>query len=321
MPLKDVSLEVGPEEAGRTLAAVLHTLAGLSHATAKGLVARGLVRVNGRPVRDPTRRLAGGERLEARFDAAARYHPPRRTGKDPTGFRMVLEDDDFVVVDKDPGLLTVPAPARAGDTLADRILEMYAGRGVQVPGIWVVHRIDRFTSGLVLFARTEQAALSLSAQFEKRTARREYLAICEGVPRPGEARLRSWLVENPRSLKVAETRDRARGLEAICAYRMEEELSGAALLRVTLETGRRNQIRVQLAGINHPLIGDRTYGKPSPLIPRVALHAARLGFAHPRGGGAVRVESPLPADMRRLLRRLRRATPPAAPLRGGLTRP
>jgi 23S rRNA pseudouridine1911/1915/1917 synthase len=88
---------------------------------------------------------------------------------------------------------------------------------------------------------------------------------------------------------------------------VEEELSGAALVRVTLETGRRNQIRVQFAGIRHALVGDHTYGTASPLIPRVALHAARLGFIHPRTSKPVRVESPLPADMRRLLRRLRAA--------------
>jgi 23S rRNA pseudouridine1911/1915/1917 synthase len=304
MPLKNISLETGPECAGRTLAATLHKMAGLSHAMAKGIAAQGFVRVNGRVVRDPAHRVAQGEKIEARFDPDTRYHATPQS-KRMIGFRVMLEDDLFIVVDKDPGLLTVPAPAYPDDTLADRLLGMYAERGHRAPGLWVVHRIDRFTSGLVMFARTQEAAASLIDQFEKRRAHREYLAICEGVPMPREGRLQSWLAENPRSLKVAQTRDRSKGLEAICTYRVEEELSGTALVRVTLETGRRNQIRVQFAGIHHALVGDHTYGTASLLIPRVALHAARLGFIHPRTHKPVRVESPLPADMRKLLRRLR----------------
>jgi 23S rRNA pseudouridine1911/1915/1917 synthase len=157
----------------------------------------------------------------------------------------------------------------------------------------------------VLFARTAAAAAVLKDQFARRQARREYLAVCEGIPRAHSGRLESLLVEDPKSLKVSETKDRKRGRRAACSYRIEERLTSAALLRVTLETGRRNQIRVQLAAIDHPLIGDRTYGTQSPLISRVALHAARLGFAHPHTGRAVSLESPLPADMTRLLRRLR----------------
>jgi len=289
------------------VAAVLKLAAGVSHSIARGLVDQGLVRLNGMVAIDPARRVAEGDRIEARFDAGTRYaeRPARRRETRLEGFRIALEDEHLVVVDKQAGLITVPAPAHPDDTLADRLVAVYQSRGIKSPRLWVVHRIDRFTSGLVLFARSARAALWLKDQFETRSAHREYLAICEGIPTAAQRTLTSYLAENPRSLKVAETRDRARGKRATLTYRIEERLNGAALLRVTLETGRRNQIRVQLAGSGHPLVGDHTYGNPSGKIARVALHAARLGFTHPHTKAPVRVESPMPDDMTRLLRRLR----------------
>ncbi len=309
--MKKLRMEVPPKMAGHTIASVLRETAQVSHSTAKGILARGLVTLNARVVKEAAHRLRGGDLIEASFDPNTRYSVPRRMA--PTsGFRVLLEDQHLIVVDKDAGVLTVPAPSppsHEDDSLADRLLAMYAGRGARAPHLWVVHRIDRFTSGLVLFARSAAAATVLKDQFARRQARREYLAVCEGIPRAPSGRLESLLVEDPRSLKVSETKDRKRGRRAVCSYRIEERLSSAALLRVTLETGRRNQIRVQLAAIDHPLIGDRTYGTQSPLISRVALHAARLGFTHPHTGRAVSLESPLPADMTRLLRRLRQMKP------------
>ncbi|HZI94172.1 MAG TPA: RluA family pseudouridine synthase [Patescibacteria group bacterium] len=307
MPTKNLTLEVEASLEGGTVASAARGLAGVSHSTAKGLVDQGLVRLNGRVVKDPVRRLAVGDRLEIRFDPGTGYRPrpERRTPWKIQGFSLLLEDDHLLVVDKEAGLITVPAPSQPDDSLADRLVAMYVARGVKTPRLWVVHRIDRFTSGLVLFARSAAAAVSLMEQFEQREAHREYLAICEGIPAPPQGMLVSWLKENPKSLKVAETRDRKNAQRAALSYRTEERLDNAALLRVVLETGRRNQIRVQFAGIGHPLVGDQTYGNPSPLIGRVALHAARLGFVHPHTGKPVRVESPIPADLTRLLRCLR----------------
>ena len=313
MSLTQLARAVDEAMAGRTVASALRELAGVSHSIAKGLVDQGLVKLNGRVVKDPAHRLALGDRIETSYDAGTRYHPRpgRRHDAKTTGFQIVMEDDHLVVVDKPPGLITVPAPAHPDDSLADRLVAMYASRGFKSPRLWVVHRIDRFTSGLVLFARTPAAALSLMEQFERRRARREYIAICEGIPEPSEGKLVSWLEENPKSLKVVETRDHARAQRASLRYKLEEKLADAALMRVTLETGRRNQIRVQFAGFKHPLVGDRTYGNPSKMIARVALHAARLGFFHPHTRRQVGVESPLPADMTKLIRRLRAAASPS----------
>lgn len=306
MPQNDLSFTVDEPAAGRTLAAVLREHASTSHALARGVIASGLVRVQDRVVRDPAHRLRAGDLVTARFDPGTRYHAPRRPARGH-GFRVLMEDEHLVAVEKDAGVITVPAPGHPEGALSERLLHAYAARGVRAPRLWVVHRIDRFTSGLVLFGRTEPAAEALAGQFADRTATREYLALCHGIPRKERGRLESRLVENPKSLKVAIAGRGETGARAVCFYEVEERLQGAALLRVRLETGRRNQIRVQLAGIGHPIVGDRTYGTPSRLIDRQALHAARLSFTHPGTGGTVRLESPLPSDMRRALRRLRRS--------------
>lgn len=310
----EVNFTIDETGEGRTLAAALRERAATSHSIARGIIAAGLVRVGDRVVRDPAHRLRAGDVVAARFDPHTRYQAPPRHPAQGSGFRVLLEDEYLVAVEKDPGVLTVPAPGHDGDALSDRLLALYASRGVRSPRLWVVHRIDRFTSGLVLFGRTEPAASLLVEQFADRSAAREYLALCEGIPRADRARLESRLVENPRSLKMETARRGQRGAAAVCSYEIEERLQGAALLRVRLETGRRNQIRVQLAGIGHPVLGDRSYGNPSRLIPRAALHAARLAFRHPGTGLTLRLESPLPPDMRRALRRLRRPDrEPAAP--------
>ena len=210
-----------------------------------------------------------------------------------------------MVVEKDPGLLTVPAGAKTGDSLFERLLASYRKRGHKRPLLWVVHRIDRFTSGLVVFARSHPAYMELKRQFKERRAERIYLAIAEGSIAPATGRLTHALAENPKSLKVHVADDARDGRSAALRYRVLDRLAGATFLEVELETGRRNQIRVQFAAEGHPLVGDVAYGRPSSLLPRVALHAHRLAFDAPRGRKRLRFESPLPADMKRLLAKLK----------------
>lgn len=315
MPLKEIRLRLGPAEAGRTLAAVIKAAGGLSHAAARGLIEHGLARLNGEAIRKPVHRVAEGDLLEVRFDPETRYRE-KGEPRPGDGFTVVHEDPDLVVLDKEAGVPTVPVRPGAPGALVERVLDMYASRGVRSPRLWVVHRIDRFTSGLVLAARSAAAAERLKEQFRARSARREYLAVCEGIPEPPSGRLVSRLLEDPVSLKVRVAKGRTQGKEAITHYRVRVRFAGAALLEITLETGRRNQIRVQMAAAGHPLVGDRAYGRNSRLIKRVALHAARLGFEHPRSGKPILLESPLPSDMRALIGSLERGaeldTPPGA---------
>lgn len=226
-------------------------------------------------------------------------------------FRIVHEDQDIVVVDKDAGLLTVPIPkskARNLKELLDRYLMKRQGRAMQV------HRIDRYTSGLVVFARHRQAREILIEQFRERTPNRLYLAIVRGVVEADKGTLRHQLklTRDGFRQKVVERG----GTEAVTHFHVRERLAGITLLEVRLETGLKNQIRVQLQAVGHPLMGDRHYEeaeKYERLLSRQALHAWRLSFLHPRTGRTVGFESPLAADLAWLLNRLREE---AAPVTG-----
>lgn len=303
--VRTITLSIPAKDADRTIASALRDEARISWSTAKALIAQGRVKVNGETAASPSLRLKTGDTIEARFDPEARYRGRKPAAK-IDGFRVVLEDRHLIAVDKDAGLLTVPAPSGPDDTLAQRLLADYRRRGIRQQRLWIVHRIDRFTSGLVLFGRTQPAAEHLVDQFASRTPRREYLALCEGTPHPKSRRLVSRLQTDTGGKRVRLAAKGTPARQAICHYDVVETLRGAALVRVRLETGRRNQIRVQMAEIGHPILGDRVYGNPGDLIDRPALHAALLEFVHPADRHAVILEAPPPADFEKALAALRR---------------
>ena len=294
-----------PGGAGITVQRALHDAAGLSHADARGIVAAGLARVNGVTVDRPARRLREGEVLEASWEVARRYKAPRTAALKGPGFRVVHEDDDVVVVEKAPGVITVPAPTDKGISLLERLEHHYRRRGVRGASLEAVHRIDRYTSGLVAFARHGAARSALRSEFARGRPERVYLAVVEGRLEEERGRLTHRLAENPKSLKVHVVPDGAEGRDASCRWRTIERFEDATLVEVRLETGRRNQIRVQFAAVGHPLVGDVAYGRPSPLIQRVALHARRLAF-HAPSGEKLEFESEPPRDFLGLLGALRR---------------
>jgi 23S rRNA pseudouridine1911/1915/1917 synthase len=209
------------------------------------------------------------------------------------------------VVDKRPDLLTVPTSLRNEESLVERSLEGERRRGVRGPALYALHRLDRDTSGLLLFARRRRAFEGLQSQFESRSIVREYVCVVEGAPSKDHGRFVSRLAENPRSLKMRSVRRGREGKEAITEYTVIERLPGAAVVEVRLHTGRKNQIRVHFAEAGHPLLGDRRYGKRSERIGRTALHARRLTFLHPATRRQISFGVPLPRDMKRLIRHLR----------------
>jgi RluA family pseudouridine synthase len=235
----------------------------------------------------------------------------RQSLGDARDLPILYEDSSIVVLNKPPGVLSVPL-ARHGDARSVyEDLKSHLARRRQPPP-FVVHRIDRDTSGIVLFARTAIARARLKEQFKRHTAERIYLAVVYGHPSPPAGTWRDRLVWDEKALIQKETHPRdARGKDAICSYRVVERLEGAALIEVTLVTGRRNQIRLQARLRGHTLVGERRYVYgPDALrpiaFPRQALHASRLSFEHPRDGRVVTFEAPLPEDMTRLIGRLRR---------------
>ena len=274
---------------------------------------RGKIFVNGEEatLRDGARRLETGDRIELWMDRPG--SATRRPGASQRGDSLILyEDAALIVLNKPAGLLSVPLERRAGATSAyDLIEDHLRSSGKRRP--LVVHRIDLDTSGLVIFAKTTTAQDALKAQFRRREPERVYLAIVYGHPEPAAGVWRDTLVWDQKVLIQKATHpDDPLGMEAISEYRVLESFREASLVEVRLQTGKRNQIRIQARLRGHTLVGEKRYVYgPEALrsIPfgRQALHAYRLGFLHPTDGRPLTFEAPLPADILDLLTRLRRS--------------
>lgn len=219
---------------------------------------------------------------------------------------VVYEDADVLVVDKPAYLLVHPVTPGPTDTLADRVVRYCAARGVPARA-HPVSRLDRDTSGLVLFARSPEVHRRLAGQLAARTLRRGYLALVDGEVADEEGVVDAPIGRDPAEPPLRAVRPD--GAPARTRFRVVERFTGATLLRLELDTGRTHQIRVHLAHLGHPVLGDRWYGlRGVERIGRQALHAASLAFLHPTSGAETRLEVPLPADMAGLREELRAAT-------------
>ena len=255
-------------------------------------------------------RLAAGDRVRIWMDRPGTSRARHRAIRDGD-LRILFEDEALLVIDKPAGILAVPLP-RQGDTasIVSLLADHFRSRGKRRP--FVVHRIDRDTSGLVLFAKDARSQAALKAQFLRREPERVYWAVVYGHPDPPRGTWRDHLVWDTKALIQKETHPRdPRASEAISDYRVIETFKDASLIEVRLRTGRRNQIRLQARLRGHTLVGERRYvygPETIRTIPfeRQALHARRLAFLHPIDGRRLEFESPLPPDLTSLLDRLRR---------------
>jgi 23S rRNA pseudouridine1911/1915/1917 synthase len=286
-------------------------LADVSRAVSAALIAGGAVRVDGEVVAVGKTRLAAGAELTIDTAAIPVAEPPRA---DPAvEFAVVYADDDVVVVDKPAGLVVHPGAGNADGTLVNGLLARFpdvAGVGGadagDRPGI--VHRLDAGSSGLLVVARTDAAHRSLLAQFAAHTAGRRYVALVWGHPDAAHGIVDAPIGRDPGDpTRMAVVTD---GRPARTEYEVVERLGDrirTALLSCRLETGRTHQIRVHLAAVGHPLVGDTTYGERRATLgsARPFLHAAELSFDHPASGERVTFASELPADLAALLATLR----------------
>jgi 23S rRNA pseudouridine1911/1915/1917 synthase len=249
------------------------------------MLAGGRVRVNGTIARTAATALVSGDVVEVGAKV------PRTTL--PPGLALVYEDEDVIVVDKPAGLLTIATERERARTVYVHV--MAHARTRKPPGrIFVVHRLDRDASGLLVFATSPDTKRALQAQFAAHSAERTYLAVVDGRLAHPEGTITSRLLEDAPG-RVWETHDPERGRAAVTRWRVRKSGARHTLLEVGLETGRRNQIRVHLAGRGHPIAGDATYGSQTDPVGRMALHAHVLGFDHPRTGTRLRFVSPAPA--------------------------
>jgi 23S rRNA pseudouridine1911/1915/1917 synthase len=270
-----------------------------SRTVAERLLEQRAVLVDGLP-RPKSHRLAGGEELE--FEA-----PPsglQELVAERLDLPILYEDEFLLVVDKPAGLVVHPAGGHRSGTLVHGLLAAGAGGGDEErPGI--VHRLDRDTSGLLVVARSDEAHVRLRELVRRRGLTREYLALVVGRPRSRRGTIDAP-VGRDRHDRLRRSLDTDTPREAVTHFEVEELLSRHTLVRVRLETGRTHQIRVHLAAIELPVVGDPVYGRPGELgLGRQFLHAARLAFPHPFSGEPVEVVSPLPPDLGEALERAR----------------
>lgn len=301
--------EAAGQRLDRTLVAALPSQ---SRARLQALIGDGRVAVDGSPVLEPARKLRAGAVVTIEIPPPS----PARPQPQPIPLTIVYEDAALIVIDKPAGMVVHPASGNTDGTLVNALLahcgDSLSGiGGVARPGI--VHRLDKDTSGLMVVAKTDAAHRALAAQFADRSLSRRYVAAVIGRPHPRAGTVEGAIGRDPRDRKrmavVA-----SGGKPALTRYETLASREAAALLRCTLATGRTHQIRVHMAAIGHPLIGDRLYGDTraarrmlrelpalAQAFPRQALHAAELRFRHPGDGDERVFTSPLPTDMRALL--------------------
>lgn len=279
-----------------------------SRAIVRGMFDHGCVQVNGQPCAEPGRPGRPGDVVQVTYDDQQKYREfakPRLLLK----FRIAYEDAHLLVVEKEAGMLTVPTDHGEDRTLMHEVAR-YLSKGPRLTRLaHVVHRLDRDTSGVLVFGKTAAMAQALSEQFEARKPERAYDVLVAGQIREDQGTFRSYLATN-KDLDQFSTQVVGQGKLAVTHFRVERRLRGATLLRVHLETGRRNQIRVHLAEAGHPVLGDVRYRPEEAKHPlwrhkRLALHARTLGFTHPVTGQPVRVTSELPAAFTEFLRAAR----------------
>ncbi len=307
------TIEVSGEQAGQTLAAVVRVLLeGAPWSRARELCASGRVTVDATVERDGARRLRAGERVDV--DPEGR----RRTTGGLQDEDVLHLDDDVVVVRKHPGILTCPYEDGDKDTLSDRVRALLKRRySAPDPMVGVVQRLDKDTSGILVFARNMKSKRALEEQLRAHTVLRRYLAIAHGTVQSG--RIESEIMQN-RGDGLRGSWGRRPGHRGSpppdakrCVTHVERLslLEGASLVACRLETGRQHQIRIHLSEAGHPLVGEavyvRDFTEPRIAADRPMLHATLLGFSHPRTGQLLSLEDPAPADFEACLVRLRSA--------------
>jgi 23S rRNA pseudouridine1911/1915/1917 synthase len=298
---------------GRLDSALASALPDLSRARIQALIAEDALLIGGQIIADGSSKKFRGQRFELNVPA------PRADKAEAQDIKLdiVYEDEHLIIVDKPAGLVVHPAAGHADGTLVNALLHHCRGKlsgigGVQRPGI--VHRIDKDTSGLLVVAKSDVAHEGLAKLFAAHDIERKYFAIVSGSPAPPAGTVRTQIGRSTTNRKKMAVLPENKGKHAVTHYRTLESFGKTALVECKLETGRTHQVRVHMAHIGHPLIGDSVYsnrqnpyriGPNQSKFDRQALHAASLGFIHPVSGETLRFDSSLPEDMQLLLSQLR----------------
>lgn len=269
---------------------LLFSMGGMKRNSVKALLSHRSVYVNGHIETQYNLPLQQGDEVRIVTNEAKHtlMHPK---------LRIVYEDDDLIAVEKQPGLLTVAAHQGSNETTVFSILKNYVRRSNPRAGIYTVHRLDRETSGLLVFAKSPDLQSYMRTYWHDIVTKRTYVALAEGVIEQEQGTITTWLTEDPKSTMVYSSPVDNGGKKAVTHYRVVKHNDKYSLLELNLETGRTNQIRVHLASIGHPVVSDRKYGSgQQPPIDRLGLHARILEFINPVDEQILHFETPVPRD-------------------------
>ncbi|MEB3100729.1 RluA family pseudouridine synthase [Paenibacillaceae bacterium T2] len=270
---------------------LLGHVTGKSRNAIKGMLARGQVSVNGKAATRHDHPLQAG-------DMVALYYGKIVVDFQPVGLQILHEDEAILVIHKEAGLLSI-AGGEEKELTAYRQLMEHVRRKNPGGRVFVVHRLDRDTSGLMLFAKTGEAKQALQNAWQEAVLERSYIALVERQVKKTEGTIVSWLKET-KTFKMYSSPSPNGGQEAITHYKVLQSSNDYSLLEVHLETGRKNQIRVHMQDIGHPIVGDKKYGSRLNPIGRLGLHARVLEFIHPETGETMRFETPIPVKFLRV---------------------
>ncbi len=287
--MKRLALAVLPADAGERIDRFIAARGGISRGEARRALDAGGVFVDGRRCKVSGKIVRGGQQIVVNLEEGGRAAAPAGA---LDRARLLYADDDLAAVDKPAGVPAQPTLTSDAGTLPDLVAALLG------TPVTLVHRLDRETSGVTVLARTKKAAAALSEAFRVGTPEKTYLALCARAPAPAEGRLEAALGKDP--ARAGLRRVDPRGDPAATRYRTLRAGPGAALVEARPETGRTHQIRVHLASLGAPLLGDARYGGPRRVgeisIPRVMLHARRLALPHPATGAPIVFDAPLPED-------------------------
>ncbi|SDL62894.1 RluA family pseudouridine synthase [Paenibacillus jilunlii] len=281
VPVKSYTVE----EPAELLAFLLKTLVSRGRNSIKSMLSRGQVSVNGKAVTKHNFQLHPGQTVTIDFEKPIQ-------AKEMIGLTIVHEDDDLIVIQKEAGLLSI-ATGEDNELTAYRQLMEHVRQSNPHNRVFVVHRLDRDTSGVMMFAKSEQLQQTLQNTWKETVKERSYVALVEGVVKKTEGTISSWLKETS-TLKMYSSPHEGDGLHAVTRYKLIQGNRHFSLLEVHLETGRKNQIRVHLSDIGHPIVGDKKYGAETKAVGRLGLHARLLSFVHPASGELLTFESAIP---------------------------
>lgn len=283
------NLELKVEATNELMKFLIEKLHGQSRNNIKTLLANDQITVNEEHIRQFNHPLNPGDIVGVNFTASREI----KVNKTSKGIKVLFEDEDIIAVEKDSGMLSISTDKEREKT-AYSMLKDYLKKKNPLSKVFIVHRLDRETSGVMIFAKSEEMQQKLQANWNDYVVERKYVAIVEGTVKSDEGVVKSYLKENSAFVTYSSPTDKDGGKLAITNYKVLKRAKGMTMLEFDIETGRKNQIRVHMKDLGHPIVGDKKYGSTKNPLTRLGLHANTIKFKHPATGKMMNFISPIP---------------------------